>query len=97
MTGQVKSVVMTERPFIHDDFILGNETARRLYHEHACQMPIIDYHCHLPPVEVAEDRRWNTITEAWLGGDHYKWRAMRSNGIDEQLITGDAEDWKKFE
>ena len=88
---------MTERPFIHDDFILGNETARRLYHEHACQMPIIDYHCHLPPIEVAEDRRWNTITEAWLGGDHYKWRAMRSNGIDEQLITGDAEGWEKFE
>jgi glucuronate isomerase len=89
--------VMTERPFIHDDFILGNDTARRLYHDYAEEMPIIDYHCHLSPLEIAEDRRWGSITEAWLGGDHYKWRAMRSNGIDEQLITGDAGDWEKFE
>ena len=89
--------MMTERPFIHDDFILGNDTARRLYHGFAEEMPIIDYHCHLSPLEIAEDRRWGSITEAWLGGDHYKWRAMRSNGIDEQLITGDAGDWEKFE
>jgi glucuronate isomerase len=88
---------MTEFPFIHDDFILGSDTARRLYHGYAEVMPIIDYHCHLPPAEVAEDRCWRTITDAWLGGDHYKWRAMRSNGIDEQLITGQAGDWEKFE
>ena len=88
---------MSDRPFIHDDFVLGNETARHLYHSCAASMPIIDYHCHLPPQEVAEDKRWSTITEAWLGGDHYKWRAMRSNGIDEELVTGGAGDWEKFE
>ncbi len=84
-------------PFIHDDFLLQTETARRLYHQHAADMPIVDYHCHLSPQEIAEDKRWETITEVWLGGDHYKWRQMRTNGIDEKYITGDADDWDKFQ
>ena len=69
------------KAFIHDDFILQTETAKRLYHDFAEAMPIIDYHCHLSPKEIAEDQRWETITQIWLGGDHYKWRAMRSNGV----------------
>ena len=85
------------KQFMDEDFLLQNETARRLYHEHAEGLPIIDYHCHLNPREVAEDHRFRTITELWLGGDHYKWRAMRSNGIDEHFITGNASDWEKFE
>ncbi|HNX35894.1 MAG TPA: glucuronate isomerase [Kiritimatiellia bacterium] len=84
-------------PFIHDDFLLQNEAARELYHGYAAAMPIIDYHCHLPPAEVAQDKRWENMTRVWLGGDHYKWRAMRSNGIDERLITGDAPDREKFQ
>lgn len=82
---------------MNEDFLLQSDTARRLYHEHAEHMPIIDYHCHLNPQMVAEDHRFPTITELWLGGDHYKWRAMRANGIDERFITGDATDWEKFE
>jgi len=78
------------------DFLLHTETARYLFHSHAEHLPIIDYHCHLSPKEVAEDKRFSTITELWLGGDHYKWRAMRSNGIEEKYITGDAPDWEKF-
>ncbi len=85
------------KPFIHDDFILQTETAKRLYHDFAETMPIIDYHCHLSPQEIAEDKRWETLTQIWLGGDHYKWRAMRSNGITEEYCTGDADDWSKFE
>ena len=88
---------MPAKPLIHDEFLLQNASARELYHEFAEPMPIIDYHCHLPPDEVAEDKRFSGITECWLGGDHYKWRAMRSNGIDEKFITGDADDWEKFE
>lgn len=84
-------------PFIHDDFVLQTETARRLYHDHAEAMPIIDYHCHLSPQEIAEDQRWETITQIWLAGDHYKWRAMRTNGVSEHYCTGDASDWEKFE
>lgn len=83
--------------FMDKDFLLYSETASRLYHEHAEPMPIIDYHCHLSPREIAEDRRFSTITELWLGGDHYKWRAMRANGIAEKYITGDAGDWEKFQ
>ncbi len=83
--------------FIHNHFLLESDTAQALYHGHAAQMPIIDYHCHLPPDEVANDHRFSGITEAWLGGDHYKWRALRSNGVPEDLVTGDASDWKKFE
>ena len=79
------------------DFLLQTETARKLYHEEAAQLPIIDYHCHLDPRQVAEDYRFRSITELWLGGDHYKWRALRSNGVDERYITGDTSDWKKFQ
>ncbi len=78
------------------DFLLSNETSVRLY-EAAAKMPIIDYHCHINPREIAEDRQFNNITEVWLGGDHYKWRQMRSNGIEEKFITGDASDYEKFE
>ena len=82
--------------FIHDDFMLKNETAKRLYHEFAKDLPIIDYHCHLPPAEIAEDKQFNTITELWLAGDHYKWRALRASGVDEYYITGAATDKEKF-
>jgi glucuronate isomerase len=85
------------KPFIHDDFLLQNEAARELYHGFAAEMPIIDYHCHLPPAEIAEDARWENMTRVWLGGDHYKWRALRSNGLDERFITGDAPDREKFQ
>lgn len=81
-----------------ENFLLQTETAQRLYHEHAAHMPIIDYHCHLAPQMIAEDHRFSGITELWLGGDHYKWRAMRSNGVPERFCTGsDTSDWEKFE
>jgi len=82
--------------FIHDDFLLQNETARRLYHEYAEQEPILDYHCHLPPRDLAENRRFANLFEIWLEGDHYKWRAMRANGVSEDLITGKADPQGKF-
>ena len=86
------------KTFMDEHFLLHNEIAKTLYHEHASKMPIIDYHCHLSPKEVAENKRWRSITEVWLGGDHYKWRAMRSNGIAERFCTGkDTSDWEKFE
>jgi len=85
------------KPFIHDDFLLQNKAARELYHGYAEPMPIIDYHCHLPPAEVAQDTCWENMTRVWLGGDHYKWRALRSNGVDERFITGDAPDREKFQ
>ena len=88
---------MTAKPFIHDDFLLQSPAACELYHGYAAQMPIIDYHCHLPPAEIAQDKRWENMAQVWLGGDHYKWRAMRSNGIDERFITGDAPDREKFQ
>ena len=84
-------------PFIHDDFALDTPEAVRLYHEFAKDMPIVDYHCHLPPGEVAEDKRWENLSQIWLYGDHYKWRAMRSNGVEERLCTGDASDREKFD
>lgn len=83
--------------FIHEDFMLQTETAKKLYHEHAEKLPVIDYHCHLDPREIAEDRMFRSITELWLGGDHYKWRLLRANGVEEKYITGDASDWEKFE
>ncbi len=84
--------------FLDENFVLQTETAQKLYHEHAAKMPIIDYHCHLVPSMVANDHQFRSITEAWLGGDHYKWRAMRTNGIDEKYCTGkDTSDWEKFE
>ena len=85
------------KPFMDEDFLLSNETAKTLYHNYAKQVPIIDYHCHINPQEIAEDRQFDTITQVWLGGDHYKWRQMRTNGIDEKFITGDSTDYEKFE
>ncbi|MFA5328181.1 MAG: glucuronate isomerase [Prolixibacteraceae bacterium] len=85
------------KPFMDENFLLHTETAQKLYHEHAAKMPIFDYHCHINPKDIAEDRRFNTITEIWLAGDHYKWRGMRTNGVDERFCTGDASDWEKFE
>ncbi len=82
--------------FLTKDFLLDSETAKMLYHEHAADMPIIDYHCHVSPKEIWEDKHFKNITELWLSGDHYKWRLMRSNGIDEHYITGDAPDYEKF-
>lgn len=83
--------------FIHDEFLLDTSQARELYHDFAEEMPIIDYHCHLSPAEIAGDKRWENITRIWLYGDHYKWRAMRSNGVSEQYCTGDASDREKFD
>lgn len=83
--------------FLTDDFLLNTESAKVLYHEYAKQMPIYDYHCHLSPKEIAEDKRFNNITEVWLNGDHYKWRAMRAFGVEEKYITGDSDDKEKFQ
>ena len=86
------------KDFMDKDFMLQTETAQMLYHEHASKMPIIDYHCHLIPKMVADDHKFRSLTEIWLGGDHYKWRAMRSNGVAEKYCTGtDTTDWEKFE
>ena len=92
----------TKKPFINDDFLLNTKAAKELYHDHAEKMPIIDYHCHLPPKEIADDQRWDSITGVWLGGDHYKWRQMRSNGFEERLCSGRgkdgcASDFERFE
>ncbi|WP_106475689.1 glucuronate isomerase [Phytohalomonas tamaricis] len=85
------------RNFLTEDFMLGNDFARRLFHDYAADQPIIDYHCHLPPAEIARDYRFKNLTEIWLKGDHYKWRAMRWNGVDERFCTGDAPDRDKFQ
>lgn len=85
------------KPFMDKDFLLSTETAQELYHEFAAKVPVLDYHCHINPQEIAEDRKFDTITQVWLGGDHYKWRQMRSNGVDEYYITGDAPDREKFQ
>ena len=83
--------------FIHEDFLLPTRTARRLYHQFAGAEPILDYHCHLSPKDIAEDRRFENLFEIWLEGDHYKWRAMRSNGVAEHFCTGDADSFAKFQ
>ncbi|AQQ72295.1 Uronate isomerase [Limihaloglobus sulfuriphilus] len=83
--------------FITKDFLLNSEPARKLYHEYAADMPIYDYHCHISPADIADDRRFQNISEVWLHGDHYKWRAMRSNGVEEKFCTGNASDWEKFQ
>ena len=83
--------------YMDDDFLLQNETARRLYHDHAANMPIYDYHCHLNAAEIAADRQYENLTQIWLYGDHYKWRAMRTNGVAEKYCTGDASDMEKFQ
>jgi len=85
------------KPFIHDDFLLGNKTARRLYHEFSEGKPIIDFHCHLSPAMISDDRQFENLGQIWLEGDHYKWRAMRTNGIPERYCTGDASQYEKFE
>lgn len=85
------------KKFMDKDFLLQTNTAKELYHNHAANMPIFDYHCHINPQEIAEDKRFQNITQIWLYGDHYKWRAMRTNGIHERYCTGDASDWEKFE
>jgi len=85
------------KDFLDKDFLLKTPTAKRLFHDYAADMPIIDYHCHLSPKDIAEDRIFNNIAEVWLHGDHYKWRAMRTNGIHESYCTGDKTDLEKFE
>ncbi len=84
-------------PFMTEDFLLDTEFARRLYHDYAKDQPIFDYHCHLPPQQVAENYRFKNLYDIWLKGDHYKWRAMRTNGVAERLCTGDATDREKFD
>ncbi len=83
--------------FLSKDFLLQTETARRLYHDYAASMPIVDYHCHIDPKAIYEDQPFESITQVWLGGDHYKWRLMRSNGVPEYYITGGASDREKFQ
>ena len=78
-------------PFMDADFLLKTQTAKTLYHDHAEKMPIIDYHCHINPREIYEDKRYQSITEVWLGGDHYKWRVMRACGVPEYYVTGPAD------
>ena len=85
------------KKFMDKDFLLSTETAKKLYHEYAAVMPVLDYHCHINPKEIWEDRKFENITQVWLGGDHYKWRQMRSNGVEERYITGDATDREKFQ
>ena len=85
------------KKFMDKDFLLQTETAKGLYHNYAAKMPIFDYHCHINPQEIAEDKQFENITQIWLYGDHYKWRGMRTNGIDEKYCTGNASDWEKFE
>ena len=88
---------MATRPFIHDDFLLTTKQARELYHRYAKNEPIFDYHCHLPPDQIATNHQFADLSELWLGGDHYKWRAMRTNGADERFCTGDATPREKFQ
>ena len=85
------------KAFMDQDFLLQTETAKKLYHEYAAQVPVLDYHCHLNPKEIYENKKYDNITQVWLGGDHYKWRQMRTNGVEEKYITGDASDREKFQ
>jgi glucuronate isomerase len=85
------------RPFLGEDFLLSTQRAEELYHRYAAPMPIVDYHCHLPPEQISQDRRFENLTAIWLAGDHYKWRAMRANGVAERYCTGDAPDRDKFQ
>ena len=85
------------KQFMDKDFLLSTDMAKTLYHDFAENMPILDYHCHINPQEIYEDRKFDTITQVWLGGDHYKWRQMRSNGVDEKYVTGDGSDREKFQ
>ncbi len=85
------------KQFMDKDFLLSTQSAKDLYHNYAAKMPVVDYHCHINPQEIYEDRKFDTITQVWLGGDHYKWRQMRSNGVEEKYITGNATDREKFQ
>ena len=85
------------KKFLDSNFLLSNSTAERLYHEYAKDMPIIDYHNHLPPNEIAENKSFENVTRVWLNGDHYKWRAMRTNGVQEGYCTGNKPDAEKFQ
>jgi glucuronate isomerase len=85
------------KKFLDEDFLLHSNTARELYHSYAKDMPVIDYHCHLSPEQIADDINFSNLTQAWLYGDHYKWRAMRTNGVDESYCTGNRGDYEKFE
>jgi glucuronate isomerase len=85
------------KQFLDEDFLLHTNTSRTLYHDFASSMPILDYHCHISPQEIAQNRSFNNLTEIWLHGDHYKWRAMRANGVDEKYCTGSGSDWEKFQ
>ncbi|MFT4973791.1 MAG: glucuronate isomerase, partial [Saprospiraceae bacterium] len=87
---------MSEKIFISDDFLLHSEPARTLYHDYAKAQPIFDHHCHLSPKDIADDRQFENLYQIWIDGDHYKYRAMRANGVDEKFITGDASDYEKF-
>ena len=84
------------KKFLDDNFLLENKTSEKLYHDYAKNLPIIDYHCHIPPGDIVNDNKYDNLTQVWLYGDHYKWRAMRANGIDEEFITGKANDKEKF-
>ena len=88
---------MASTEFITEDFLLGNSQAVELYQNYAKDLPIVDYHCHLPVEQIGRDERWENMAQIWLYGDHYKWRAMRANGVDERYCTGGASDWEKFE
>jgi glucuronate isomerase len=85
------------KTFLDENFLLTNKTAQELYHGYAKEMPVIDYHCHLSPKQIATNHQFQNLSQVWLSGDHYKWRAMRTNGIDESYCTGDKTDWEKFE
>ena len=85
------------KKFLDDNFVLQTKTAQILYHEYAKEMPIIDYHCHLNPQEIADNKKFDNLAQIWLNGDHYKWRAMRTNGVEEKYCTGNVSDWEKFE
>lgn len=85
------------KKFMDENFLLQTETAQKLYHNYAAKMPIFDYHCHISPKEIAEDKQFENMAQIWLYGDHYKWRAMRTNGVDEHFCTGNASDWEKFQ
>ena len=84
------------KKFLDENFLLESEIAQQLYHEFAAKMPIFDYHCHLSAKEIYENTQFSNLTQIWLAGDHYKWRAMRANGIPEEKIKGNASDWEKF-
>src|SRR5438045_3859014 len=85
------------KKFLDENFLLKTKTAQTLYHDFAKEMPVVDYHCHLPPQQIAGDHQFENLTQAWLYGDHYKWRAMRTNGVPESFCTGNKSDWEKFQ